>query len=88
MTATPTSEPDWGHVQIKCKCMKCGLHFVVCTEFPEQHSSKTLYCPECGQHGDGAAWLIWTEPKPELIFQVVPGQAQLVSMTLPKNLGA
>lgn len=33
--------------QLKAKCLVCSLHFIVCTEYPEQHNRDTLSCPEC-----------------------------------------
>lgn len=63
------------------KCMKCGLHFAVHTEFPERHAITTLYCPECGQHE--AKFMLWREELDEPIFMRVPGKAELVDINLP-----
>jgi hypothetical protein len=60
-------------IKLKAKCLACNLHFVVCTEHPERHSTTTLHCPECGQH-DGA-FFTWSEAVAEPIYNEVPGQA-------------
>ena len=69
--------PDLGiFTLVKVKCLACGLHFIVCTEYPDQHTIHTLHCPECGQH-DGH-YLVWQEPGRGFIFQHVPGKAARV----------
>ncbi len=63
-------------VKVKAKCMRCSLHFVVCTHRPEDHSARTLTCPECGQRK--GQFLVWKETPAEMfIFQSVPGGTPL-----------
>lgn len=62
------------HTQLKAKCLECGLHIIVCTERPETHTAKTLYCPECGQRN--GQFMTWVETIPEPIYRVVPGNAK------------
>ena len=69
-----------GHTQLKFKCMECGLHFIVCTWYPERHGVMTEYCPECGQ--DEGRFMMWSEPSELPIFAVVPGNAQVVDIRL------
>jgi len=59
------------HTQIKVKCLKCGLHFIIFTWNKESHSLHTLYCPECGQHE--GKFVIWQEDSNKQIFEFVPG---------------
>ncbi len=68
---------------LKCKCLKCGLHFVLCTWYPERHSDSTIYCPECGQRGEGM--LLWQEHVNTPISATVPGNAQLAQSTMPRR---
>ena len=58
--------------------MKCGLHFIVCTDYPEQHANTTMYCPECGQHL--GKFLVWKAEVEGFIFQAVPGDAEIDSI--------
>jgi hypothetical protein len=63
-------------VKVKAKCMRCSLHFIVCTERPETHSARTLTCPECGQHK--GSFFVWKEtPAEQFICQSVPGTTPL-----------
>ena len=66
------------HTQIKAKCLRCGLHFVICTWHPERHTADTITCPECGQK-DGM-YCVWEEKVPDPIFTVVPGPANLTEL--------
>lgn len=60
--------------RIAVKCMKCGLHFNIHTWYPNKHTHETIHCPECGCHGDNAAFLIWpTSKEKDHIFNFVPG---------------
>lgn len=69
-------------VNVKAKCMRCSLHFVVCTELPEQHSARTLTCPECGQCKGN--FFVWKEsPAEQFIFQSVPGGTPLSEFGMP-----
>jgi hypothetical protein len=60
------------YTKLKAKCMACGLHFVVCTEQPEQRKQQGLCCPECGQK---SKMVVWVEPTEGFIFQEVPGKS-------------
>lgn len=60
------------HTQLRCKCLGCNLHFVVCTWHPEKFTKGTVHCPECGQTG---AFLIHFKEVDAPIFTVVPGDA-------------
>jgi len=73
MASPETTEPstEATYTQLRVKCMKCGLHFIVCTWFPEQHATTTMYCPECGQHE--GTFYIWQAEVEGFIFQAVPG---------------
>ena len=66
------------YTQLRVKCMKCGLHFIVCTDYPEQHAITTMYCPECGQHL--GKFLLWKAEVGGFIFQAVPGDAEIDSI--------
>lgn len=69
-------------VRVKAKCMRCSLHFVVCTHRPEVHSARTLTCPECGQRK--GQFLVWKEtPADMFIFQSVPGETPLSEFGTP-----
>lgn len=71
----------WMH---KIKHLKCGLHFVVCSDYENwPHAGTTreqqvgeatgiIHCPECGGTG---AFLHWKEQVPGFIFEAVPGSA-------------
>ena len=74
----------WQH---RIKCLGCGLHFVVCSDFeewPNQGTTRDLklgeatgliYCPECGVPSNK---LVYEPAEVEgFIFQAVPGDAQL-----------
>jgi hypothetical protein len=71
------------HTMVKCKCLLCNLHFILCTNWPERHSQATIYCPECGQRRQGL--LIWQEHRDQPIFKVVPGRAQEVTYVPPRK---
>jgi hypothetical protein len=68
---------------LKCKCLQCGLHFALCTWYPDRHSGSTIYCPECGQRGQGM--LLWQEHVNQPISETVPGGAQEVQCTLRRR---
>lgn len=69
------------YTQFRIKCMECGLHFVVCSWFPERHAMTTLYCPECGQHN--AHFYLYRFAVEGYIFQLVPGEASFADRRLP-----
>jgi len=63
---------------IKCKCMRCGLHFA---GYSWDWDWRPACCPECGQQE--GAFVIWREPSEQQIFEHVPGRAELTDMGLP-----
>ncbi len=78
----------WQH---PIKCLECGLHFLVCSDYEEWPDKGTtreqkvgeatglVYCPECGHHGTGlpTKMLRYKPLKTEgFIFQAVPGDQQ------------
>lgn len=71
------------HTQLKMKCLECGLHFVICTWYPEKHGVATAHCPECGQHD--RRFIMWREESEDFIFQVVPGKAAIAGFGLPPD---
>lgn len=71
------------HQQVKCKCLKCGVHFVVCTWHAEKHATESLHCPECGQHE--GLFCLWREDVPAPICTVVPGAAMLSQWAMGFN---
>jgi len=77
-TTEPTTEATY--TQLRVKCLECGLHFIVCTWYPEKHATTTLYCPECGQHA--GKFLLWKAEVEGFIFQAVPGDSEIDSVGL------
>jgi len=65
------------YTRIKAKCKECGLHFVVCTWYPDRHTAEKIYCPECGQQGN---YIIWHEKVKEMIYNEVPGDAEIIGI--------
>ena len=67
------------YTQLRSKCMDCGLHFVICTDYPDWWKKKVtgrqrqtpMYCPECGQHK--GRFVIWEAEVEGFIFEAVPG---------------
>ena len=57
------------HTQLKIKCLRCKLHFVICTWKPEEHTIDTIHCPECNQFGKDSRFVIWQETLPIPIVQ-------------------
>ena len=76
---TETDEGGVGHTQLRMKCRDCGLHFTVHTWEPDKHSTKTMYCPECGQHE--GKFVMWRLDVSDPIFAWVPGAADIVNIT-------
>lgn len=62
------------YTRVKCKCLNCTLHFVVCTWQSEHYKAGNLYCPGCGQHEGHFA--VWVEQVEGQISQEVPGNAE------------
>ncbi len=60
----------------KVKCLKCRLHFILCTWHSDRHNANNIYCPECGQCQGRFA--IWQQRQFGHIFQHVPGHARRV----------
>ena len=75
--ATPENDVAT-YTQYRVKCGECGLHFIICTDYPEQHAVTTMYCPECGQHN--GRFVVWQDEVEGFIFQAVPGDALLVNI--------
>ena len=75
--ATPENDVAT-YTQYRVKCGECGLHFIICTDHPEQHAVTTMYCPECGQHN--GRFVVWQGEVEGFIFQAVPGDALLVNI--------
>jgi len=73
------SSDDSGHTQLKCKCVSCGLHFIILTEEPETHKAEGIVCPECGVKGYK---FVWIEKIDAPIFRVVPGSAELSDIAM------
>ena len=66
--------PDLGiFTLVKVKCLACGLHFIVCTEYPD-NTRFTLFTVLNVVTHDGR-YLVWQEPGRGFIFQHVPGKA-------------
>jgi hypothetical protein len=59
--------------EVKVECLACGLHFILCTWYPERHSADTINCPECGNTGTG--FMISRQREFGFIFERVPGSA-------------
>lgn len=59
--------------EVKVECLACGLHFILCTWYPERHSAATITCPECGNTGTG--FMISRQQEFGFIFERVPGSA-------------
>jgi transcription elongation factor Elf1 len=84
------------HYQHKFKCLNCGLHFVVCSDFEDWpnrgttremrvgESTGVTYCPECG---GSTRFIHWREQVDELIFQTVPGKAELHNFIMRERSG-
>ena len=75
-----TEQTTATYTQLRSKCMDCGLHFIVCTDYPDwwadqfksgPSKSSAMYCPECGQHK--GRFVIWEAEVEGFIFQAVPG---------------
>jgi DNA-directed RNA polymerase subunit RPC12/RpoP len=60
---------------IKCKCMNCSLHFIICTWHPETHTRESITCPECGNKKGN--FIKWRETVFGFIFELVPGNANI-----------
>ena len=69
------------YFQHPIKCLKCGLHFIICSDYKEwpiyDTPDKTpgiIHCPECGST---EPIIIWSPQKVEgFIFQAVPGESK------------
>lgn len=68
------------HYEHKFKCLACGLHYVVCSdyeEWPQKEFGTASYCPECGSISPK---LHWRETSSDPIFVTVPGTAEMVGI--------
>ena len=90
---TPEAQDDESvsYWQKRIKCLACGLHYVVCTDFREWPDKGTtrdqqlgeatglIYCPECGST-NAAPKIVYTKEVEGFIFQAVPGDAEMTKM--------
>lgn len=86
-TDSSTPEPSVTHYQYRIKCLRCSLHFVVCSQWPNwprscgqggKGSQRYIHCPECGKRGELKIpfnFLAWKVEVPGFIFEHVPGDA-------------
>lgn len=75
----PAENTTATYTQLRCKCTQCGLHFIICTWYPEAHGASTIHCPECGNHG--RRFLVWQVEIEGYIFQAVPGDATILDVS-------
>jgi len=66
------------HTQLKYKCLSCDTRFIICTETPELWSSNSTTCPDCSTVGN---FIIWNETKDGDISTIIPGDADLISVS-------
>lgn len=74
--------------QQKLKCLKCGLHFVACSDYEYwpnvgttrdlnlKEATGVIYCPECGSNNP---MLHWREEVEGFIGDTVPGKSELIT---------
>ena len=62
---------DAGHIQLRCKCLSCGLHFSIYTWY-EDWAEKVgkPACPECGERTTRP---LATVKSKKHIYEEVPG---------------
>jgi len=60
------------HYQHKIKCLKCSLHFVVCSWEAEWGEKNKVNCPECQNSGSNML-LFNPQLVKQAIYEVVPG---------------
>jgi hypothetical protein len=93
MSHQDSEEPSYYQHKIKCMC--CGLHFIVCSDYlnwpkegttaqekgetPDWDEKAQAYCPECGKQGPMIAW---KQPMDTFIFEAVPGESREIKMEL------
>lgn len=80
------------YYQHPIKCLNCGLHFIVCSDYEHWPNHGTtreqkvneatglIYCPECGNFGTGISTKVLQYPPREtegFIFQAVPGEQKM-----------
>ena len=89
---TPEAQDDESvsYWQKRIKCLACGLHFIVCTDFREWPDKGTTrdqqlgeatgltQCPECGS--SSSPKIVYTKEVEGFIFQAVPGDATETKM--------
>jgi len=78
------------YFQHPIKCLACGLHFIVCSDFedwPDKGTTRDqqlgeatglIYCPECGS--DLAKLHYHPRSVEGFIFQAVPGESLQVKL--------
>jgi len=64
-----------GHLQYKCKCLGCGLHFSVHSWYEDwKKKVGAPYCPECGGQG---VMVITAKKSDKNIYEEVPGRVEI-----------
>src|SRR5262245_59920369 len=76
---------EGGTFEYPIKCLNCGLHYSVYswTKWADEHELGG-YCPECGIRGHKIVY--GPVERNEFIFQLVPGKAEVHSMTRPEDV--
>lgn len=74
------SDMPSSYYRVKVKCLRCKLHFVLCTWYPARHRPGSLICPECGSKDAFSGGL---EVVKGFIFEEVPGNSLPWDMSLP-----
>jgi hypothetical protein len=64
-----------GHLQFKCKCLGCGLHFSVCSWYKDWVKKvEKITCPECSQK---KVMVLATRSSDKQIYEEVPGMGNI-----------
>jgi len=63
----------------KVKCTGCGLHFAA---YSWRKDWTPESCPECKSSLPGLGYLHWRQESDHQVFEFVPGQAELVGMSV------
>jgi len=78
----------WQH---RIKCLKCGVHFIVCSDhegWPFEgttgEATGRIHCPECGSAGPK---LVGKVKVSGFIAQAVPGDAEFQGIHAPEIAG-
>ena len=89
------------YYQHPIKCLNCGLHFIVCSDYEDwpdhgttreqiiKEATGLIYCPECGQIGQrgfSGKMIQWLPRETEgFIFQAVPGEQPMTEQQEENN---